>query len=919
MSQYWRKRKERKQRIVETVKQDQAKIQARRLELEGLSSEDRKIARDADKALRKTQKQSYKKELRTMSRQDRRQQKKEDKIYRKVSHRKGRAMGWMIFGVVVALLVVNFGPMVSDILGVMSGKVITMDSSTPEGIKAREAAEKVSQRLVDEGIVLLKNDDDHLPYKDTDKINIFGVSSHMIRHGGGGSGATDVSRAVDFFTALNQAGIEYNETLTASYEKLAKGNKGGGVGLTQVIAGFLGKSGSDEPAIDHLTDEMLAQAKAYSDSAVIVITSSGTEASDFTPEQLRLSDNKRALIDKVTGEFENVTIIINAGNALELGFIEEYPQIKSVVWMGTPGPFGAESLASVLSGKVNPSGRLTDTYAYDVTSSPASVNFGNYKYKNLNKAFIEYQEGIYVGYRYYETRYGHDESAYQKIVQYPFGYGLSYSEFEWDVISTDFNADTMSVKVSVTNTGEVAGKDVIQLYYGAPYIEGGLEKSSIELASYAKTELLEPQETQVLELSFKTRDMASYDMNESQNYILDAGTYEISIARNVHSKDFTFDYTIEDKVVYTKNDQTDVAYVNRFDDVAGDVVYLSRADWEGTFPDDSGFDYLASQSLLDDFGKINIPSSLEMPELGADHGIQLSDLKGLDKHDTQWTLFLDQLTKEELIQFVSRAAYKTNGTDRLGIPQTLLMDGPAGFSFFFGNYVAAGYPSEIIVAATWNDALVYEFGEAVGKEAVAYGIDGWYAPAMNLHRTAQGGRNFEYFSEDPVLSGKISASITRGAQDQGVVVFMKHFVMNDQETNARSGIVVWSNEQAMRELYLKPFEITVKEADVMGVMSSFSYLGPHWAGANDRLLNGILRDEWGFDGMISSDAVFGFMHGDDAILAGNDVFLDIFSASKNIKRIKKTYKQHPEAMTHALRRGVHNSLYTLLQTHTFNK
>lgn len=915
---YWQKRKERKQRIVKQVKQDQQAKKTHLEELNALSHDERTAAVKLDKVKKNEARRLHKQEMKAMNRKDRKAIKKEDKIYRKVNRRRGRAMIWIAVGVVVAILVVNFGPTVKDIARTMSGKDITMDSSTPEGIAAREEAEKVSQRLVDEGIVLLKNDDQQLPYKETDKINIFGVSSHMIRYGGGGSGATDVSRAVDFFTALTQAGIEYNTELTEAYGKLAKGNKSGGVGITQVLAGFLGKSGSDEPDISHLTDEMLAQAKTYSDSAVIVITSSGTEASDFTPEQLRLSPNKRALIEKVTSEFENVTIIINAGNTLELGFVEEFPQIKSVVWMGTPGPFGAESLASVLSGKVNPSGRLTDTYAYDVTSSPASVNFGNYKYKNLNKAFIEYQEGIYVGYRYYETRYGADENAYQSIVQYPFGYGLSYTDFEWNVLSTDFNHGTMSVQVEVKNTGDIAGKDVVQMYYGAPYTPGGIEKSSIELAAYGKTKLLEPQESQVLELQFKTRDMASYDMNDTESYILDAGTYTISVARNVHSKDFTFDHVIDEQVIYTHNDKTDVAYENRFDDVAGDVVYLSRNDWEGTYPDDSKFDFMADQEFLDVFGKIEINDNQAMPVLNADHGIKYEDLKGLDKNDPQWQLFLDQFSKDELIQFVSRGAYKTIGVDRLGVPQTLLMDGPAGFSFFFGSYVAAGYPSEIIVAATWNDELVYEFGEAVGKEAAAYGIEGWYAPAMNLHRTAQGGRNFEYFSEDPLLSGKISASITRGAQDQGVVVFMKHFVMNDQETNARSGIVVWSNEQAMRELYLKPFEITVKEAEVMGTMSSFSYLGPNWAGANDRLLKDVLRNEWGFDGFVSSDAVFGFMHGNDAILSGNDIFLDIMSASKNVKRIEKAYNKHPEAMTQAMREGVHNTLYTLLKTHKFN-
>lgn len=909
-------RKMRKARIVEQVKHDKKVYHDKIASAKTLGDSEKKAALIEIKNERKQYRLERKNEIKNADKSDKKKLKKEYKIYKKVYARPLRATAWTSVATVLALLTVSFAPMVSDILHAVSGKDITMNSNTPEGIKAREAGDRLSEKMVDEGIVLMNNKDNNLPLQDK-KINVFGTTAHHIRYGGGGSGAGDVSRAIDLFDAFEEVGIEYNEELKNFYGSMSN-KKSDGVGLTQVIKGFLGMSSTNEPSSDNLSQEMIDQAKAYSEDALIVITSTGTEASDFTLEQLKVSDNLMGLIEKVAANFENVTIVVNAGNTLELGFVEELPSVKSVVWMGTPGPFGPRSLANVLKGNINPSGRLTDTYAYDASSSPASENFGDYKYKNLNKAFIEYQEGIYVGYRFYETYFLDDEAGYQDTVLYSFGHGLSYTNFEWDVVSTDFNSDTMNISVRVTNVGDVAGKDVVQMYYGAPYIPGGLEKSAIELGAYAKTKLLEAGESEILTLSFDTRDMASYDVEKEQAYVMDEGDYTISLSRHVHDHESQFTYTLNDKVVFKTNSKTDVAYENRFDYVTGDVTYLSRNDWEGTYPNDDNFDYLASVHLKENIGKVEFDNSLEMPDFDKDNGIQFEDLKGLDINDPKWDEFLDQWTLDELYNFVARGAYKTMPNDRLGVPQTLLMDGPAGFSYFFGSYIAAGYPSELIVASTWNDDLVYEFGKVVGEEAKAYGIQGWYAPAMNLHRTAQGGRNFEYFSEDPLLSGKISASITRGAQDQGVIVFMKHFVMNDQEANARSGIVVWAHEQAMRELYLKPFEITVKEADVKGAMSSFSYLGEKWAGANTDLLYGILRDEWGFEGFVSSDAVFGFMEAPDAIVSGNDLMLDIMSPSKNIKRLKKAYKENPSAIAHGMRTSTKHVLHTMLQSNKFD-
>lgn len=368
--------------------------------------------------------------------------------------------------------------------------------------------------------------------------------------------------------------------------------------------------------------------------------------------------------------------------------------------------------------------------------------------------------------------------------------------------------------------------------------------------------------------------------------------------------------------MYKTDADTGTEYKNRFTQSENELTVLSRNDWEGTYPSDKDDSKVASDKVIERVQGHEFNDDVKMPTTGADNGLKLKDLKGLDYDDPKWDEFLDQLTVEQMIDYVSKGAYHTGAIEKLGIPNTVLMDGPAGFSYFFKKFEAGAYPTEIVIASTWNKDLAYEMGEVVGKEAKAYGIQGWYAPGLNIHRTAQGGRNFEYMSEDPVLNGMIGASMTKGAQDQDVTVFMKHFVMNDQETNARSGILVWSNEQAMREIYLRPFEMTVKEAGVTGAMSSFSYIDGKWA--NPELLNGILRDEWGFEGVVSSDAVFGFMESQKAITSGNDLMLDILSVPKNQKRLEEAYEEHPEAVTAGLRNSMHNSLYATLKTYLFN-
>lgn len=908
-------RKERKKRIVEQVAADKQALKERKAEINALPPDEKKAAKKEMKAEKKAAKKARKADIKAMPKAERKEAKRHDRVYRKVKNRPRRAIVWTAVLLLVVFLGVNFGPVVADFGKLFSLELVT---DTPEGEAARENGKIVATEIADEGIVLVKNEDNSLPLKDA-TVNVFSLASTHIRYGGGGSGGADQSRAIDLYEGLENAGIEYNDELHALYmDHESNQEQKESTGLMQVVSSMVGGTDTDEPTIDYLTDDVIENAKDFSDNAIIVLATEGVEASDFEKEELRLTPNKIDLIEAVTDNFDNVIIIINAGNTMELGFVEEYPSIKSVLWMGTPGPYGCDSLGRVLSGDVNPSGRLIDTYAYEIDSNPASVNFGDYPYNNIDgMSFINYNEGIYIGYRYYETFYEDDEAGYQKAVQYPFGHGLSYTDFEWAISDHTFDADTMTVDVDVENVGDVAGKDVVQLYYSAPYIQGGVEKSAIELAGYAKTKQLEPGETETVTITFATRDMASYDMNDKEAFVLDAGNYEIKLGKNVHDIVDVLGYDVEETIIYDTDDVTGTAIENQFDYAAGDLTYLSRDDWDGTYPDNSDLSYDAASDVVENAEKEIPAEEGELPTFEADNGIKLEELKGLDYDDPKWEDFLDQFTLNEMRDLFLDGAYSTTEIERLGIPQAILLDGPAGINFFFGNITAASYPTEVVIASTWNDELAYKMGDAVGKEAKAYGVEGWYAPGMNLHRTPQGGRNFEYFSEDPLLSGKMSSAMVQGAQSHDILVFMKHFALNDQETNARSGIYVWANEQAIRELYLRPFEITVKEGDVTGVMSSFVHMGYKWCGGNPELLENVLRDEWGFVGTVTTDAVLGsFMDVNEAVRYGNDLMLDV-APTMNTRYFKKLYKKDPVGIANGLRDRVHNICYSLLQTNLF--
>ncbi|QKJ20384.1 glycoside hydrolase family 3 N-terminal domain-containing protein [Microbacterium hominis] len=899
------------------VAEEKAAKRARRTELKAMSPEERRTAKAADRTAARAAKKQAKADRKaagaSMTRAERRAMKRRERTYRRVKNRPRRLIGWGIAAVAVVGIVALIAPYAAGIGRVTS---ITFTDDTAAAAAARDAAVPVAEAVSDEGIVLLENGGGVLPLAGG-AVNVFSFASFNLRLGGGGSGGAAGEGAPTLYEALEAQGVDYNHDLYAAMEDAGAKHETGSSNAFVQIAGALLGGDEGEPAPDYLTDDVMAQAADFSDTALVVFGNSGSEGSDFTAETLRLSAAQTALLDTVTASIPNVVVIINSGNQMELGFLEEYPEIKAAVWMGTPGPQGAVSLAKVLTGEVNPSGRLTDTYAYDVETAPATENLGNHSYENVGRAFLDYEEGIYVGYRYYETRYEDDE-AYDEIVQYPFGYGLSYTTFEQDPAQPVIGDEEISVDVTVTNTGDVAGKEVVQVYFSAPYIDGGIEKSAIELAGYAKTSLLEPGASETLTVAFATRDMSSWS-TEAGAYVLEGGAYRIAVSSDVHSPLVTFETEIAEDVVYDTDEVTGAALESRFDYVESDLTYLSRDDWGNTYPTAPGDDTVASEGLLALMDPEVVPASGDAPTYGADNGLMLEDLKGLDADDPRWDDFLDQLTLDEQADLFSYGAYLTASVDRLGIPSITMLDSPAGLNSLFSPLDSAFYPSEIVIASTWNDELAYAVGESVATEATAYGIDVWYAPGMNLHRTAMGGRDFEYFSEDPLLSGTMGAAMVAGAEQNGVPTTMKHFVLNDQEVNARSGINVFASEQALRELYLRPFEITVKQAQVSGAMSSFINIGGVWAGGDEQLLQEVLRGEWGFEGFVTTDAVLGgWMDPVQAALGGNDLMLSALNPSGTASAIKSAAEDDPAGVGSALRDRVQAVLLTVLQTNSFD-
>lgn len=808
-----------------------------------------------------------------------------------------------------------------------------------EQAKVTADSRSVVEEIQDEGIVLLENKGNALPLNLENprekNVNVFGQASVRMVYGGSGSGSGDESKNVTLQQGLENAGFAVNEELTEFYNTNAPEKKkqdnfnldGGDYTLS-------------EPATSVFSEELLSKAEEFSDVALIVLSRAGGEGGDLPFETseyggskdrhyLKLSEAEEEMIEMVKSRnFAKVVVVINSSNAMELGFLED-EGIDGALLIGGPGATGNNSVGRVLAGTVNPSGRLVDTYAYDVTSSPAYYNAGDFKYSNTEHksvdkfgkesdkfhAFLNYAEGIYVGYRYYETRYVDnetgemDEEAYRQVVQYPFGYGLSYTSFEQEITDYQTTDDVISVEVKVTNTGNTAGKEVVQLYYTAPYYVGGIEKSHVVLGAFDKTDMLEPGASETIKLEIPVEEMASYDYQNEKAYVLDAGSYDIKLMSNAHDVIDSRTYEVENTLVYNQDNKrsTDlVAVTNVFDDAIGDITYVSRADWEGTLPTERTPDEEASQELIQALENIQVIDNPDDQDIVfANHGLTLEDMVGLDYNDPKWQDLLEQLSIDEMAQLIGFGGYATQAIDSIKKPATTDLDGPAGVNALLTGINGVQYMTEVVLASTWNVDLAHKMGEYLAKEAIVYGVSGLYAPAMNIHRTPFSGRNFEYYSEDAFLSGKMGAAAVQGALTQGVYSYIKHYALNDQETN-RDGVAVWSNEQAIRELYLKPFEISVKEGKSTAVMSSFNRIGTVWAGEHYGLLTTVLRDEWGFKGMVITDwDLYPHMDADRAIRAGNDLMLTtIGDKPSKLSTETNTGKQ-------AMRKASHNILYTV--------
>lgn len=805
-------------------------------------------------------------------------------------------------------------------------------------IEAQDNSKALTESIQEEGIVLLENKNNSLPLADTKQLNVFGVGSVATVFGGSGSGASDESSNITFQEGLENAGFTLNPDLLDFYEshKPEKSEQDN-----------FNLDGGDyniyEPEMDLISDDLLEAAVDYSDVALVVFSRNGGEGGDLpmdmeeyengTPGKsyLELQDIEEELLNKVKDSgFGNIIVVINSSNAMELGFLED-DAISSSVWIGGPGSTGNNALGKVLSGEINPSGRLVDTYAYDVSTAPAYYNAGDFAYLNSKDSnnryekFLNYNEGIYMGYRFYETRFVDnvtgevDEEAYKELVQYPFGYGLSYTTFEQEITDSKVDDEDITVTVKVTNTGDVAGKEVAQVYFTAPYTEGGIEKSHVVLADFEKTDLLEPNASEELELTFKIDDMASFDHIDNKAYVLDEGVYEIKLMNNAHDVIDSFEYNQESTVVFndTPRSTDQIVAETQFEHAEADLDYVSRADWEGTLPTTRTDHTDASDDILSAIKDIPIEDDEQDEDIVfADHGLVLSDLTGLDYDDPLWDDLLEQVSVEDMVKLIGYGGYATQAIDSIEKPATTDVDGPAGINALLTGVTGVQFNSGTVIGSTWNKDLASQMGSAFASEAMANNVVGLYAPAVNLHRTPFSGRNFEYYSEDPLLSGKMAAEVTEAALEDGVYMYVKHLAVNDQETN-RLGVATWSNEQAIRELYLKAFEIPVKEGNTTAIMSSFNRLGTLWAGADNALLNTVLRDEWGFEGMVITDYNYQwYMDADQAIRNGGDLMLT------PVGREPSQLSTNTNTGRQALRQATKNILYTVANsaaTDAFNK
>lgn len=906
----------------------------------------------------------------------------------------------LVLGIVLNIAWGMFGAIAETFIGAASPQVSEQSKSA-----TLSAATELAQQVEAEGAVLVQNKDDILPLSDSIKqVNVFGWASTAWLGGGSGSGGVSVVD-VDFLQALSDYGIAYNTALTDMYKDFQAGRE-----YVRTLNSWPEQSCRlYEPAIDnteYYTQTMLDEAKAYSDTAIVVIGRLGGESNDCTMQQykrvekngeivvddsrtfLEFSAEELALLEYVGENYEQVIVLVNSCNVMELGPIETIPGIDACLIAGLSGQKAASAIPAVLWGELEPSGHTADTWAYDLTTAASFANAGlegvgaytgaeglypfdgttsgntdvPFAYEQVS--YTDYAEGIYIGYKWYETadaegywdsvsnEYG---TGYEGVVQYPFGYGLSYTSFDWQVVNAPAEGsaltkdEAISVDVKVTNTGSRAGKDVVQLYYTAPYIKGGIEKSAVELGAFAKTDLLDPGESQTITLSFQVGDMASYDCYDSNSngfagYELDPGDYIITVRTDAHTVvGDPVTLNIASNIQYPTDRTTGAEIANRFtgtDAVDGvpidgvgseNITYMSRADFQGTFPRGGAksrpmTDKVRALNLFDEAQAATYLNDSDQPVVtGAKNGLKIED-KGLttdlgyqlgsDFNDPQWDSLLDQLTVDEMQELFIFGYGGTVDLPSVGKLRVKDADGPAQIGGFTGMGAGTGFPSSSTLAQTWNAELAREEGRTIGQQAIQNGYSGWYAPAVNMHRSPFDGRNYEYYSEDSVLSGVICGNTVQGASEAGVYTYVKHFICNDGESGVyRDSVYTWMTEQALREVYLKPFQMLVENYDANGLMSSYNRIGAVWAGGSKALLTNVLREEWGFQGAVITDYCdhHAFMNGDQALRAGGSLWMSgVTGGAFAQETSSNSYLQ-------ALRRAAKETLYMTLHVRVVNR
>ncbi len=858
----------------------------------------------------------------------------------------------IFLALVVVVNLITVGPMSTLI-----------DLATGEGNISQESIEQANDfgvRVAEEGIVLLKNDQQALPLDSNSKVNVFGWASTNPCYGGSGSGGiSDAYPKITLLEGLKDAGIQTNQELSDFYQNYRSDRP--------EVTMFGQDWTLPEPPVDSYSNDLLENAKAFSDTAIVVISRTGCENADLPMDlskvnytnnsdayedfgsdrhYLELSKSEEDMVKMVAESYAKVIVVYNGASVFELGFCDDYDSIESVLWCPSTGQTGFKALGEIVTGQINPSGKTSDIFVKDLTQTPSFNNFKITNYSNMDDyavettdfmtgeksikkpSFVDYVENIYVGYRFYETAAEEGFLDYDQAVLYPFGYGLSYTQFKESIedMQTD-NDGNITVTVNVDNQGQVAGKEVVEIYYNPPYENGGIEKSSSNLIGFAKTDLLNPGQQTTVTITFNQEDMASYDDQNEKAYVLDAGDYVISLNDDSHHVIDKEIYSVPSKVTYNEGNKrsSDAELAeNQFDFARGDVTYLSRQNAFENYevacakPTSTEMNQESKALYLDN--QTYNPSDYNnaddsMPVTGAKNNVVLSDLRGKTYEDPLWSDLLDQLTISEMDDLIALGGYQTKAIPSIGKVSTLDCDGPVDIYNNFTGVSSIGLPSMVMLACSFSEPLAYEYGSCIGKMADEMNISGWYAPSMNMHRSAFAGRNFEYYSEDGFLAGKMAANEVKGAAEHGVYAYIKHFALNDQETDRWYKNSMWSTEQAIREVYLKPFEMAVKEGQAKAVMSSYNYIGPYWSGGCGALLQDVLRNEWGFRGMVITDyflAIGGAMNADQAIRNGSDLMLTNIEAGTN-----HIVDQQSATGVLAMRNATHNILYTVVNSRVY--